>query len=344
MVLSQLLTTGPLSLNGAVAYAHDIATTLKRIHDHGSFCGSLDPSRIVLTGSGVDILAQESVSGGEEEPQLSSYIAPEQLDGKSGDARSDIFALGAVVFEMLTGSKAFPGDTPEDIRSAILEGTPQLSDDLERTCLTMPAEVRPAIVHLVSTCLEKNAEKRFSNMQKFLLELKLLTISIKRAEQRRSDRQSRTEIVLRAEIAGLEKMLTAGLSLRDRKATELEEKMGMMEEIFSAATEQIQAATQAAASVCTALAHLEENINIRLDSNEAATDELHGKIVDSNYSAMAELRRVDEALSAKISGLERDMQSQIQSMKSLETSCTQIEHLMGRTLDALDDMVEADRD
>src|SRR6266536_2208324 len=95
--LSELLSHGPLAAPDAHRYAAALADALRRIHDQGAVVGALQPSRIMLSGSGVRI-APGDIGGG-----VTPYTSPEQLQGEPADARSDVFAFGAIGYEMLSG-------------------------------------------------------------------------------------------------------------------------------------------------------------------------------------------------------------------------------------------------
>src|SRR5262249_5925630 len=85
------------------------------------------------------------------------YMAPEQVRGKTADARSDIFAFGAILYEMISGKRAFHGETSADTMSAILGKEPQeLSDSV--------ANLPPAMTRIVEHCMEKNPAQRFQSM------------------------------------------------------------------------------------------------------------------------------------------------------------------------------------
>ncbi len=92
------------------------------------------------------------------------YMSPEQIEGKEADARSDIFALGAVLYEMTTGKRPFEGKSQISLASSILEKDP------EPISLLKPV-TPPAFEHVVSACLQKNPEDRFQTAQDIKLEL-----------------------------------------------------------------------------------------------------------------------------------------------------------------------------
>jgi len=84
------------------------------------------------------------------------YMSPEQVRGKAADHRSDIFSFGSILYEMLSGQRAFRGDTPADTMSAILKEEPA---ELSETARNVP----PALERMVRHCLEKNPAQRFQS-------------------------------------------------------------------------------------------------------------------------------------------------------------------------------------
>src|SRR5262249_5547448 len=96
------------------------------------------------------------------------YMSPEQVRGKAADTRSDLFAFGAVLYEMISGKRAFHGETPADTMSAILHGEPP---ELTETNRNVP----PALGRIVHHCLEKNPEERFHSAHDVAFDLETLT-------------------------------------------------------------------------------------------------------------------------------------------------------------------------
>ncbi len=91
-------------------------------------------------------------------------MSPEQLEGKEADARSDIFALGAVLYEMVTGKRPFSGKSQISLASSILESDPEPMGVIK-------PQTPPAFEHVVKTCLQKNPEERFQSAHDIKLEL-----------------------------------------------------------------------------------------------------------------------------------------------------------------------------
>lgn len=142
--LRALLVSGPLSERKAVDYAPQIVRGLAAAHDHGIFHRDLKPENIFVTRDGhVKILDFGLAKLTMPEPDAAStqatldsvtgrgvllgtlgYMSPEQCRGGTIDARSDIFSFGAVLYEMISGKRAFRGDTTADTISAILKEEP----------------------------------------------------------------------------------------------------------------------------------------------------------------------------------------------------------------------------
>ena len=96
------------------------------------------------------------------------YMSPEQVRGKNADARSDIFAFGAILYEMLSGKRAFHGETSADTMSAILkEDPPQLSET--------GRNVPPGLERIVNHCLEKNPAQRFQSASDVAFDLESMS-------------------------------------------------------------------------------------------------------------------------------------------------------------------------
>jgi eukaryotic-like serine/threonine-protein kinase len=180
--LASRLTRGPLSIDDALKYAIQIAEALAVAHTHGIIHRDLKPANIMLTKSGVKLLdfglARLRDSAGAATGDTASghtamnviagtlpYMSPEQLRGEEIDARSDIFAFGVVLHEMLSARRPFAADSQAALIAMILEhDPPRLSD-------SQPL-ISPALDRLVKTCLAKDPADRWQHAHDIALELK----------------------------------------------------------------------------------------------------------------------------------------------------------------------------
>jgi len=103
--LAQRLTEARIPVPEALHYAMSLAESLRKLHDAGKAHGSVSPSSIAVTATGLELIPSLGPPA-----TVTPYTAPEVLQGQPADARSDIFSFGALVFEMLTGKRAFDAD------------------------------------------------------------------------------------------------------------------------------------------------------------------------------------------------------------------------------------------
>jgi len=225
--LAQRLAQGRIPAPEAERYAMILAEALRKIHDAGHVHGGVSPASIVLTGSSLELLPAAHTG------TITPYTAPELLQGRAADCGSDVFAFGAVVYEMFSGRRAFEGDGPAALSAAINTSTP-------------PSCGSPAMDRLLSNCLAKDPTARWQRMHKILMELKLLTVLARRAEVPVSVRREQAGIAsLRADMQQLEGRVAARLqaweaALADthQATTELGGQLAAVNAQVSAAREQ----------------------------------------------------------------------------------------------------------
>ena len=184
--LRDRLRSGALPIRKAIEYAVQVAEGLGAAHDKGIVHRDLKPDNIFVTHDGrvklLDFglakLTQAAPAGDTETRTIHSdpgtllgtvgYISPEQVRGKPADARSDIFAFGAVLYEAISGMRAFHGETSTDTMSAILHNDPP---ELTETNRNVP----PALERIVRHCLEKNPAERFHSAHDVAFDLETLS-------------------------------------------------------------------------------------------------------------------------------------------------------------------------
>ena len=163
--LEKLLEKGSLPCSKACAWAAEVATALAVAHRKGVIHGDVKPAnilvtedeRIKLTDFGMARLASRD---SKDTPLLGSpaYWCPEQIVGKSQDARSDIFSLGVVMYEMVTGHRPFDADSLQGICAKILSSTP-----------LPPSHANPSVPaafnELIASCLEKDPARRCASAE-----------------------------------------------------------------------------------------------------------------------------------------------------------------------------------
>ncbi len=183
--LAALLREGALPVGKAIEFGVQIAKGLAAAHGRAIVHRDLKPANVfITTGDHVKILdfgiAKLTASDSDSQPTelttraasteqgtvigTAGYMSPEQVRGLPTDQRTDIFSFGCVLYEMLSGHRAFRGDTRADTLSAILKDDPQPLRDLRET-------VSPMLQQVVDRCLEKRPENRFSSAHDLALAL-----------------------------------------------------------------------------------------------------------------------------------------------------------------------------
>ena len=179
---------GPLAAEEALRLAIQIAGALEAAHARGILHRDLKPANIMVTGAGAAKLldfglaklmdADADVTRTKKGTVLGTvaYMSPEQAEGKPLDARSDVFSLGAVLYEMLSGARAFPGTTTLQVWNAVLRDDPP------------PLQAPPAFECIVRRCLAKQPGQRFQTMAdvRLALEEAAREVSIPSREQHAS--------------------------------------------------------------------------------------------------------------------------------------------------------------
>jgi Tol biopolymer transport system component len=159
MLLSTRLSLGTPSAEEAAQYAIEIGTQLHQAHSRGLVHGKLSPESICLTTAGAQLLAPPLDAA----ESIAAYRAPEQVRGELQDARTDIFAFGAILYEMAVGTRAFPAEGPDLNRSILHDPAPTL---------TLRSPIYDAMARVIAGCLEKSPSARRQRIQNAVIELR----------------------------------------------------------------------------------------------------------------------------------------------------------------------------
>ena len=187
--LADRIKQGPIAVHEALGIARQIAAALEAAHERGIVHRDLKPANVKVRDDGtvkvLDFGLAKLVSASEPDPGpdlarspalsqsptlmspaamtgvgmilgTAAYMSPEQARGKMVDKRTDVWAFGAVLYEMLTGAHAFPGDDVADVIAAVMKSTPDWN--------AMPSDVPPVVLSLIKGCLEKDRAVRIGDL------------------------------------------------------------------------------------------------------------------------------------------------------------------------------------
>lgn len=340
--LSQRLSEGRLPVPEVLRYAQSLGEALRRLHERGVVHGAICPSNILLKESAVELCAADT------EPGVTPYTAPEVLAGRVVDTTSDIFSFGAVVYEMLTGRKAFDGSTPTELVASIVGGQPAPTGS-------------PAVDRLMEICLTKDPAARCQRIQRVLIELRFLA----NGRRNRASRSSRREAApselppapfadekVRNDLQHLETRLSARITTFEDRIGETvraaAENLAVMRVQIAAAANGIgaprsgypaydAAAERAVARVQSAvnaamerIAQLEESVTRSTERLQTAEDGLAAtrKRLNDLHSAVA-----DDFIS-----FEETLKQHASSIESTRTAIAQNDDLMERVVDTIENL------
>ncbi|MEO5897039.1 MAG: protein kinase [Vicinamibacterales bacterium] len=225
--LAQRLEKGPLPLDEIIRIGADIACALEAAHRLRIVHRDLKPANVMLSRGGVKLLdfglarafGRETVPGPASMTLTGAvtaagtvigtlpYMAPEQVEGREADARSDIFAFGAVLYEMAAGRRPFAGATSVSLASAILSAAPA------------PLPISLSLDRIVRTCLEKDPDRRWQSAQDVALQLREVIATDRTLATRSSPPATRSALPWTvALIAGAIAIAASALAWRGRAA------------------------------------------------------------------------------------------------------------------------------
>ena len=183
--LEQRLRAGALPWTTSLQIATEIASALAHAHEHGIVHRDLKPANVMVSGSAIklldfgiaklideDVISIEtrtvSLTGDHRIVGTPNYMSPEQLEGRSVDGRADIFALGALLYEMVTGRKAFEGASVASVTAAVIKTEPPPISSMTAEGPIAPA----ALEHVVRRALAKPPDERWQTAQDLEHELR----------------------------------------------------------------------------------------------------------------------------------------------------------------------------
>jgi eukaryotic-like serine/threonine-protein kinase len=236
--LADRIRRAPLPLEQILRYGAQIATALDAAHRQGVIHRDLKPGNVMITKSGAKLLdfglakatdpvivGAQSALATEHKPITEQgtilgtyqYMSPEQLEGVQVDARTDIFALGAVLYEMATGKRAFEGRTKTSLIAAIVSSQPP-------PLSTLAPMTPPALEHVVRKCLEKDPEERWQSAHDVASELRWISEAGSQAgvaigTSRRRDKQ-KAAVAVALLLAGVTAGALGHRELARRNATQ----------------------------------------------------------------------------------------------------------------------------
>jgi eukaryotic-like serine/threonine-protein kinase len=294
--LAERLAEGKIPVPEALRYATILGEELRKLHDGGRVHGAVAPAGITVTADGLELLPPP-VSAGEVSP----YTAPEVVAGNPADTRSDLFSFGAVLYEMLTGRRAFEGDTPAALAESIAGAAPEGSGS-------------PVVDRFLAQCLAKDPAARLQRIQKVLLELKLLTVAARRAEPQAGSRRDAETAALQAEMRQLDGRVQAHFQQHEETASAGERVLARVEQALDALAQ-------------------------RLGCLEQSLDALGQRVAlaEQGFDALRQQSAAfQQSVASDFQSFENGMKAQGVAIESARTAMSQTDDLVERVVEALE--------
>jgi hypothetical protein len=331
--LAQRLSEGRLPVTAALGYAVQLADELRKLHDAGGVHGAVTPSNLEVVATGLGLLPAPEGSA----RAITPYTAPEVVQGRPADARSDIFGFGAILFEMFTGRQAFDGET----RAA-------LSANLTKA--PTPGTGSAGVDRLLRKCLSKNPEMRSSGMQKIILELKLLSVAVRRVDMVSGAPLPRDTAedsgAARTDMQQLEARLAARLQVHERTIAEMHrsanEAVSSLRLKVAAMNSELATGQHAANRIGGGLDDgAAEAILARVDRGFEALNARTAQIEQTVEEMRRHASQFEHNIAADLMDIEQNLKGQRASIESARTAMSQTDDLVERVVEALESVQAA---
>ena len=352
--LAERLAEGKIPTQEAIGYASLLAESLRQAHEEGRVYGVLTPSAIRLAESGLEL---EPPAG---PLTVTPYTAPELLQRRPADTRSDIFSFGAILYELLTGHQAFTGATEEELAISLKTGQPPSTGD-------------PVLDRILRGCLGKDPAIRWQQIQKVNLELSLLSRggaadAAKSAPPVQRDLPPVAEpnpslsrpsfppssdlAALRVEMQETETRLTARIQLNEKAVAALNrtvaDALASMRNQIATLAAQMAALEERAATTGggpipeAALARIEQTLHAvgsRMEVLEKANRAVQDRLARTEQESAAAKQQVGilhSSIAEDFLAFEQSLQKQEKAVDSARTAMAQTDDLVERLVEALE--------
>jgi eukaryotic-like serine/threonine-protein kinase len=314
--LEQQLRSGPMELPIAIETLAMVADAVGYLHQRGIMHRDIKPSNVKLRPDGSPVLLDFGIARADGDPRLTKTgmiigsphtIAPEQFENKPLDARSDIWALGVLFYEMITGVPPFTGESVAVLASAILATTP------------VPPSMRvkalsPRVDAVIAKCLQRDPAKRYQSTSEFVLALRALPISkplprpMSGSEPRASRRTIQTALLAAVALAVVLGALAFRRATAERQHSVADSVATRVVAPANAASTTPVAADPATATLTTRISVADGNAAVVIDGREiGVTPYVHS--APAGTSVTLTLRRAgfrDETITFIVSDNQRD--------------------------------------
>ena len=296
------MAAGRMPASEALRYAIMLAESIQRLHEEGRVHGALSPASIAIRNGGLELL-----QGGSD----TRYMAPEVAQGHPADARADIFSFGAILYEILTGQKAFP----------------------EGGLYAVPSSGSRPVDRVVQTCLAEDPNKRYQRIPKLFLELKLLAVAARRAESASAVRREDPAAVLRGEMRLMEDRIAARIESHDRARAELE---GLVTNSLLELRTQLTNSMAQLDAGAQRMMSLEQSVDTAVQRMVSLEQS-----VDGGVQRVASLEQSVDGGAQRVASLEQSLVTGSQRVATLEQSVDSIDRAAAEVRDTVTKDLEA---